>query len=135
MPGISGAFVTGLAILTAASGAASQEEVLRELRAQNAAAQSAEIAHQDLLALQREIQARQDQIRTALVLRELDAARTSPPGLTGSLTGPLIAPPTVAPEISLDSITLQMDRMERLTQDALARGNARIRAVRPASEH
>jgi hypothetical protein len=32
------------------------------------------------------------------------------------------------------SFTAQMDRMERLTQDALARGNARIRAVRPASE-
>lgn len=131
MQGIHWAMIAGLAVVTAAGGAAAQEDVLRELRAQGAAAQSAEMARQDLLALQREIQAQQDQTRTALVLRELNAARTTPPGLSA----PVLAPLTAAPAFSPDSITLQMDRMERLTQDALARSNARIRAVRPASDH
>jgi hypothetical protein len=122
--------VASLAVLVAASGASAQDG-LRELRAQNAAAQQAEMARQDLLATQREIAARQDQAQTAFVLRELDGARTTPPGLRPSTTAvvPLAPPPPIA-----DSFTAQMDRMERLTQDALARSNAQVRAVRPASE-
>ncbi len=119
----------GLAVL-AAAGAASAQDTLRELRAQNAAQQSAEIARQDALAAQREITARQDQLRTALVLRELDAARTTPPGSNGLVIPPPAPPPPSGPE----SFQGQMDRMERLTQDALTRSNARVRAVRPASE-
>jgi hypothetical protein len=119
----------GLAVL-AVAGAASAQDTLRELRAQNAAQQSAEIARQDALAAQREITARQDQLRTALVLRELDAARTTPPGSNGLVIPPPAPPPASGPE----SFQGQMDRMERLTQDALTRSNARVRAVRPASE-
>jgi hypothetical protein len=116
----------------AMAGAASAQDALSELRAQNAAAQAAEIARQDLLATQREISARQDQTRTALVLRDLEAARTQPPG-----TARLIAPPPAtitSPDDGLTSLSMQMDRMERLTQDAMARSNAKVRAVRPASE-
>jgi hypothetical protein len=116
----------------AMAGAASAQDALSELRAQNAAAQAAEIARQDLLATQREISARQDQARTALVLRDLEAARTQPPG-TARLIAP--SPATItSPDDGLTSLSMQMDRMERLTQDAMARSNAKVRAVRPASE-
>ena len=119
-----------LTVLAAGSGAAAQADALRELRDQNAAQHSAEIARQDLLAVQREIVARQDQASTGLMLRELNTALATPPGTNG-LT---LTPPIPLPESGSDSITGQMDRMERLTQDALARSNARVRAVRPASD-
>lgn len=119
-----------LTVLAAAGGAAAQADVLRELRAQNAAQHAAEIARQDLLAVQREIVARQDQASTNLMLRELNTAQATPPGTKGLA----LTPPIPLPETGSDSITGQMDRMERLTQDALARSNARVRAVRPASD-
>ena len=116
----------------AMAGGVSAQDAMSELRAQNAAAQAAEIARQDLLATQREITARQDQARTAMVLRDLDAARAQPPGTAGLTTSP---PTTITPpDAGLTSLSMQMDRMERLTQDAMARSNAKIRAVRPASE-
>lgn len=118
-----------LLALAGANGASAQE-TLRELRALNADAHAAEVARQDLLAVQREIGARQHQARTGLVLRELDSARISPPGVAGLMPA---LPAPVAP-VQIDSFTAQMDRMERLTQDALTRSNARIRAVRPASD-
>lgn len=129
MPRWAGMITAGLLSLVAVQGASAQE-ALRELRALNADAHAAEVARQDLLAVQREIGARQDQARTGLVLRELDSARISPPGAAGLM--PALPAPT-AP-LPLDSFTAQMDRMERLTQDALTRSNARIRAVRPASD-
>ncbi|WP_419254882.1 hypothetical protein ACN2C6_05450 [Caulobacter sp. ErkDOM-YI] len=119
----------GLAALAAADGASAQD-TLRELRALNAAQQGAEIARQDALAAQREIAARQDQLQTTLVLRELDAARSTPPGSSGLIVPPPAPPLAAGP----DSLQDQMDRMERLTQDALVRSNARVRAVRPASD-
>ncbi|WP_425995851.1 hypothetical protein [Caulobacter sp. DWR1-3-2b1] len=120
-----------LAVFAAASGATAQEDALRELRARNAAQQSAEIAWRDALAAQREIVARQDQLQTTLMLRELDTARTTPPGSNGLI----IPPPAPPPETGPDSFHAQMDRMEGLTQNALARSNAPVRAVRPASDH
>ena len=120
-----------LAVFAAASGATAQEDALRELRARNAAQQSAEIAWRDALATQREIVARQDQLQTTLMLRELDTARTTPPGSNGLI----IPPPAPPPETGPDSFHAQMDRMEGLTQNALARSNAPVRAVRPASDH
>jgi hypothetical protein len=124
---------TGVSLAALAmAGGASAQDALSELRAQNAAAQAAEIARQDLLATQREITARQDQARTAIVLRDLDAARTQPPGTAGLTTPP---PATITPpDEGLTSLSMQMDRMDRLTQDAMARSNAKVRAVRPASE-
>ena len=123
----------GVSLLALAlAGGASAQDALSEIRAQNAAAQAAEIARQDMLATQREITARQDQTRTDLVLRQLDAARAQPPGTTGLV----VSPPTTitSPNDGLSSLSMQMDRMERLTQDAMARSNAKVRAVRPASE-
>jgi len=123
----------GVSLLALAlAGGASAQDALSEIRAQNAAAQAAEIARQDVLATQREITARQDQTRTDLVLRQLDAARAQPLGTTGLV----VSPPTTitSPNDGLSSLSMQMDRMERLTQDAMARSNAKVRAVRPASE-
>ena len=126
---ITRAGAVSLAALAVASGAAAQDG-LRELRALNAAQHSAEIARQDALAAQREVMARQDQLQTTLVLRELDAARILRQGSSGLI----IPPPAPPPQSGPDSLQAQMDRMERLTQDALARSNARVRAVRPASD-
>lgn len=125
-------------IALASAGVATAQDAgfaLRELRAQNAAAQAADTARQDLLATQREITARQDQARTNLVLRELDMARAQPSAQPPSMAGVIVPPPvSIIPPEAPNSFAAQMDRMERLTQDALAQGNARIRAIRPASE-
>jgi len=123
----------GLASVAVAvvAGTAVAQTPLRDLRAQNAAAHEAQAARQDLLASQREITARQDQASTALTLRELDSARLSPPGADLLALRPATV---IQPDAAGASFTAQMDRMERLTQDALARGNARIRAIRPASQ-
>lgn len=119
-----------LAVLAAAGGAMAQDS-LRELRALGAAQHGAEIVRQDALAAQREIVARQDQLQTALVLRQLDQARTAPRGV-GGLN---LAPPSPLPDVGADSLQSQLDRMERLTRDALARSTARVLTVRPASDH
>lgn len=125
-------------IALASAGVATAQDAgfaLRELRAQNAAAQAADTARQDLLATRREIMARQDQARTNLVLRELDTARGQPSAQPPSMAGVIVPPPvSIIPPEAPNSFAVQMDRMERLTQDALAQGNARIRAIRPASE-
>lgn len=113
-------------------GAASAQDVLRDLRSQNEAALAADIARQDLLATQREITARQDRARTDMVLRELDAGRAGAPDMSGLAMPP--PTPFIPPDDGQTSLSMQMDRMERLTQDAMARSNVRIRAVRPASE-
>jgi len=118
-------------VAVAIAGRAGAQTPLDLVRAQNAAAHQAEMAQQEHLAAQREIAARQDQARTALVLRELESARTTPLGL---LRGPT-TPPVPPPDMTADSLAAQMDRLERLTQDALAQSTARIRAVRPASDH
>lgn len=116
----------GLALLVLAGGANGQDD-LRDLRTANAAQQQADIDRQAALAAQREIVARQDQLQTALVLRELGAARASPP----ALAGPVMPLPAPLPAIEPDSLQQQIDRMERLTQDALARSQAQVRGVRP----
>jgi len=126
--------VTAWVVLAAVAivGRAGAQTPLDLVRAQNAAAHQAEMAQQDLLATQREIAVRQDEARTALVLRELDSARTAPSAVLLRGTVPPSAP---SPDVSQGSFAAQMDRIERLTQDALSRGNARIRAIRPASDH
>lgn len=129
MPRLVGMIASGLLSLAGTQGASGQDP-LRELRALNADAHAAEVARQDLLAVQREITARQDQGRTGVVLRELDSARLASPGAAGLVPTAPVARVPLPPE----SFTAQMDRMERLTQDALTRSNARIRAIRPASD-
>ena len=130
MPLKSWMVLAGVAVAVVAGSALAQTP-LRDLRAQNAATHEAQSARQDLLASQREITARQDQASTALILRELDNARLSPPAADLLALRPTTV---IQPDAAAASFTAQMDRMERLTQDALARGNMRVRAVRPASQ-
>lgn len=74
----------------------------------------------------REIEASnaQDRARTAVVLRELDAQRAGAP--------------TLRPLTDLSQQDAErarsVDQLERLTQDALDESNARIRAIKPASQ-
>ncbi|NQE60408.1 hypothetical protein [Caulobacter sp. RHG1] len=83
----------------------------------------------------REIEASnaQDRARTAVVLRELDAQRAGAPTLR-----PLTDPSTARMNQDLAQHYAErarsVDQLERLTQDALDESNARIRAIKPASE-
>ena len=82
-------------------------------------------ARRELSASQTEITNAQTRADTAVRLRGLDAQRTGP-----SLR-PLTTDEPPRRDTDLSAQTLQL---ERLTQEALAESNARIRAIRPASE-
>lgn len=78
----------------------------------------------------REIEATnaQDRARTAVVLRELDAQRAA----SGPTLRPLSDPQALARQEA--ERARSTDQLERLTQDALDESNARMRAIKPASE-
>jgi len=121
-----------LSVSLAALGGAAHGQSLREIQARNAAAHAIEDVRRDLLASQIEASNAQERARTQALLRDLAADReAATPGLR-----PLIAPPVQTPDPASGTAELSaaMDRMERLTQDALAQSNARMRAIRPASE-
>ncbi len=82
-------------------------------------------ARRDLSASQTEITNAQTRADTAVRLRGLDAQRAGP-----SLR-PLTTDEPPRRDTDLSNSTLQL---ERLTQQALAESNARVRAIRPASE-
>ena len=115
------------ASLLALNGVARAQD-LRDIQARNAAAQAMENARRDMLSSQIEMSNANERARTELRLRELDAQRS---------LSPLTAPParplddTARRDAELSSA---MDRLQRLTQDALAQSNARMRAIRPASQ-
>ncbi len=114
--------------LAALSGVANAQD-LRDIQARNAAAQAIEDARRDMLSSQIEASNAQERARTQLILRDLDAQRSGAARV-----------PTAPPARPLDDparrdaeLSTSMDRLERLTQDALAQSNARMRAIRPAS--
>ena len=115
------------ASLVALNGAASAQD-LREIQARNAAAQAIEDARRDMLASQIELSNANERARTELRLRELDAQRSLRP-----LTAPPVRPPDEAARRDSE-LSSSMDRLQRLTQDALEQSNARMRAIRPASQ-
>jgi len=117
----------GLAALGVA-GARAQD--LRDIQARNAAAHALEDARRDLLSSQIETSNANERARTQMTLRDLDAQRG---GALRSLTSPP-ARTIDEPARREAELSRSMDRMERLTQDALARSNARMLAIRPASE-
>jgi len=82
-------------------------------------------ARRELSASQTELQNAQTRADTAVRLRGLDAQRA----------GPSLRPLTTdePPRRDMD-LSVQSQQLERLTQEALAESNARIRAIRPASE-
>lgn len=82
-------------------------------------------ARRDLMASQTEIQNSQARADTALRLRDLDEQRA----------GPNLRPLTTdaVPRRDTD-LSASTQQLERLTAQALAESNARMRAIRPASE-
>lgn len=117
-----------LSALAWAAGAAAQADpgLLRE---RQAARMEADSLRQDQLAAARRAQAARDRADTAATLR---AAQS--PAAPGSLRP---APPQVLPERGdpAAALSLRLDELDRLTDARLARSNAAIRAVRPASDH
>lgn len=82
-------------------------------------------ARRDLMASQTELSNAQARADTSLRLRELDAQRA----------GPNLRPLTTDEPPRRDSdLSASTQQLERLTDEALAESNARMRAIRPASE-
>lgn len=121
---------TSLAVLGAAGFAQAQD--LRDVQARNAAAHALEDARRDMLSSQIEASAAQERARTGAVLRDLDAQRSGAPASRTLVVPP--AQPIDDPARRDAELSASMDRMERLTRDALVESNARMRAIRPASE-
>ena len=115
----------------AALGGAAAAQSLGEIRARDTAAHALEDVRRDLLTSQIEASNAQERARTETLLRGLEAQRSgvSP----GSLTIPT-ARPKDDPARREAERSMSMNRMDQLTQDALAESNARMRAIRPASE-
>lgn len=118
-----------LSVSLAALGGAAQAQDLRALQARNAAAHALEDARRDLLTSQIEASNAREQAASAARLRALDAQRSAP----GTLT---IPPARVIDEPGRRDAELSASasQLDRLTQAALAESNARMRAIRPASE-
>ncbi|WP_297515234.1 hypothetical protein [uncultured Caulobacter sp.] len=114
----------------AALGGAAQAQDLRDLQARNAAAQAIEDARRDLLSSQIEMSNANERARTQLILRDLNDQRAGAPATPSA---PALRP-LEDPARGDAALSSSMDRLERLTQDALAESNARMRAIRPASE-
>ena len=122
---------TGVAagLTVALSASASAQTDLRALRERDEILQQQDIARQDALAAQRERSAAQSRYDTQLTLRSLDEAARPP-------SQPSLRParsPTPPRGASADDMAADIARMDRLTDQALAAGNARLRAIKPAS--
>jgi hypothetical protein len=118
-----------LALLMTAGAAGAQD--LREIQARNAAAQAVEDARRDMLSNQIETSNANERAATQSRLRDLGGPRVGV--VPGAVTVPPVQP-VEDPGRRDAALVNSMDRMERLTQDALAQSNARMRSIRPASE-
>lgn len=116
----------------AALGGAAHAQSLREIQARNAAAQALEDVRRDLLAGQIEASNAQERARTQALLRDLATGRQEATLVPRPLTAPPVRTPD--PASGAADLSASMDRLDRLTRDALAESNARMRAIRPASE-
>ena len=124
MPGL---MATAIAAVSLGGGAWAQAD-LRALRQQNDIRQQQEIARQNALAARQQASAAQSRYETQQTLRALDADRAAPP------TEPTLRPAQPAMPRGLDPAEMAADaeRMERLTDERLAQGNTRLRAITPA---
>ena len=104
---------------------------LGDIRARNAAAHALEDARRDVLQSQIETSNAQERARTQVILRDLNAGLVTGPVV---LRGAAAAVPVDEPRRTDADFSASMARLERLTQEALALSNARMRAIRPASE-
>jgi hypothetical protein len=118
-----------LAVLGGAQIARAQD--LRDLQARNAAAHALEDARRDLLSSQIETSSANERAATEMRLRGLETQRPGP-----SLRSLSVPParPIKPPGRREAELSASASRLERLTQDALAESNARMRAIRPASQ-
>lgn len=127
--GVRGILLLAVGLAALAGGASAQS--LRDIQARNAAAHALEDVRRDLLATQIETSNAQERARTESLLRGLEAQRSgaSPEGL-------VVPPARPTGEAARGEAALSnaMSRIDQLTQDALAESNARMRAIRPASE-
>jgi hypothetical protein len=123
----------GVLALTGAWSVAAQNALL-DIQARNTANQAADAARRDLLSTQMAATAAEERARSQVLLRELGDQR----GALGGAPGSAVTAPPPRPMEEVDrrdaDLTVSMDRLERLTQDALARSNARMRAISPASQ-
>ncbi len=120
--------VAGLAALAFGASALAQSD-LRALRERNEILQQQDIARQNALASQRELSAAQSRYNTQLTLRGLQESSIAPtePTLRSTL------PPTPPRGAGADDMAADIERMDRMTDQALAASNARLRAIKPAS--
>ena len=119
--------MAGLAALALGASAFAQVD-LRSMRERNTILQQQDIARQNALASQRELSAAQSRYDTQLTLRALGEAATPP---TEPTLRPALPPPPRG--FSATDMAADIERMDRLTDEALAAGNARMRAIKPAS--
>lgn len=125
---MSGLMAVAIAAVSLGAGAWAQAD-LRALRQQNEIRQQQEIARQNALAAQQQASAAQSRYETQQTLRALDADRVGPP------TEPTLRPaqPPLPPRgADPADMAAEAERMERLTDERLAQGNARLRAITPA---
>jgi hypothetical protein len=118
---------TGLVLVLGASAFAQAD--FRAVRERNVIRLQQDIDRQNALAAQRQLSAAQSRYDAQLSLRALDETGTSPTGPTLRSTLPP-APPRGS---SAEDMAADIERMERLTDQALAASNARLRAIKPAS--
>jgi hypothetical protein len=124
-----GATILAAGLTLALGASASAQADLRALRQRDEILQQQDIARQNALAAQREQAAAQNRYAAQLTLRTLDQAATAPtqPSLRPALSP---TPPRVA---GAEDMTADIQQMDRLTDQALAASNARLRAIKPAS--
>lgn len=122
-----------ISVCLAAIAGGAQAQSLREIQARNAAAQAVEDVRRDLLASQIESSNAQERARTESLLRGLDQQRAGAVPSAPSMTAPPVrtVDDPARREVQRSS---DMSRIDQLTQDALAQSNARMRAIKPASD-
>ncbi len=118
----------GLMALSLGASASAQVD-LRSVRDRNVLLLQQDTDRQNALAAQRELSAAQSRYDTQLTLRALDQAATPPTQPTSRPT----LPPSPPRGPSAGDMAADIERMDRLTDQALAAGNARMRAIKPAS--
>ncbi|WP_246842053.1 hypothetical protein [Caulobacter sp. FWC26] len=104
---------------------------LRDLQARNAAAHALEDIRREAVQNQIAASNAQERARTQVILRGLNSGLVTGPVVLREWTPPPVDAEAMRRELDFDA---SMERLERLTQEALAQSNARMRAIRPASE-
>jgi uncharacterized protein YPO0396 len=108
--------------LVALGGAAQAQTTVRDIQIRNANAQAVDDVRRDALAGQIDASNANERAKTQVILRDLNDQRN------GTI------PPRDEAARRDAELSASANRMERLTQDALDQSNARMRAIKPASQ-